>query len=152
VLVRGGLLDLAKVRPPVPAVHPRREHQAVPLHHPPYAFAVVARPEGPVHYRPDTAIAAGRPAARHRPALPQNRRVRGPVIAPVRPRPSRVICGVPRDAEDTADGRHRVADHHPDSASAYRFSCGSHLGAMSRSRLSSATVFSPVTTRRTAAA
>ena len=58
----------------------RRCAPAARVRHPPYAFAVVARPEDSVRHRPDTAIAAGHPAVRHRLDLPRNRPVRGPEV------------------------------------------------------------------------
>ena len=101
--------------PTVAPVDPRGEHQAVQLHDAPDAFAVVAGPKGAVHHRPDAAIAIGCLTVRHGADLLQDRLIRGAVLAPVRPRPRHIVRRAPGEAEDPADGRHRVAAHRPDS-------------------------------------
>jgi hypothetical protein len=110
-----GCWNLAPVGPTVAPMDPGREHQAVQLHDAPDAFAVVAGPAGPVHHRPDAAVAVRRPAVRHRMDLLQDGLVRGAVLAAGRPAPGRVVRRAPGAAEDAADGRHRVAGHRPDS-------------------------------------
>jgi hypothetical protein len=51
-LIRGGLLHSLQVRPPVPAVDARRQHEPVHPHHPGNALAVVAGPELPADHGP----------------------------------------------------------------------------------------------------
>jgi hypothetical protein len=114
-LVRGRLLDLADVRPPVPAVDSRGQHEAVQLHHPPNALAVVARPEGAVYHRPDAAVPIRRAAVGHRADLLQHRGVRHSVISPIGTHPGHGVGRAPGDAEYRADRRHRVRRHRPDS-------------------------------------
>jgi hypothetical protein len=114
-LVRGGLPDLREMRPPVTAVHSRRQHQSVQLHHPPNALAVVAGPKGPVHHCPDPTVAVGGPALGHRVDLLHDRVVVGPLVPPAGAGPGAIVGGAPRDGEDGADRRHRVCRHRPDS-------------------------------------
>jgi hypothetical protein len=114
-LVRGRLDDPAQVGPTVAPMRPRRQHQPVQLHDAPNALAVVARPEGPVHHRPDAAIAIGRPAVRHRSDLLQDRRIRRAVIAAVRPGSGHVIGGSPGHAQGFADHGDGKVGHRADS-------------------------------------
>src|SRR5262249_50641834 len=113
-LIRGRLVELPEVRPAVATVDARRQHQPVELHHAPNAFAIVARPECPVDYRPHAAIAIRRPTVGHRADLLQHGVVRRAMLPAARTGPRDVVGGPSRDREDGTDHRHSVAGHRPD--------------------------------------
>jgi hypothetical protein len=80
-LVRGRPLDLAEMRPPVPPVDPWGQHEPVQLHDPPNPLAVVAGTKGPIHHRPDPAVAIGGPAIGHGVDLLEDHGIVGSLIA-----------------------------------------------------------------------
>jgi len=49
-LIRGRLLHLAEMGPPMPTMDPWREHEPMQLHHASDALPVVARAEGPIRW------------------------------------------------------------------------------------------------------
>ena len=107
-LIRRRLADLAEMRPPVPTVDARREHQAVQLHHPADAFAVVACPKGAVHHRPHAPIAIRHPAGRHR----DDRDLASGLQCP--PAPQRPWRRPPRSSSSSPLTGHRPRSSHPE--------------------------------------
>jgi hypothetical protein len=84
-LARGRLLDLAEVRPSVPPVAPRGQHESVCLHDPPDALAIVDGTKGSVqraHTWPE-------PSDRCGVGIPHTFHVRSPVLGGM----SRVVGG-----------------------------------------------------------
>ena len=113
-LVRRGLLYLAQMRPAVPAMDPRRQHQAVHPHEPPDALAGIASPKCPVHHHPHAAIAVGGPAVGDRADLLEDRLIGEPAIEAGRPGARGIVSRLARHPQGPADGRHGMLRHRPD--------------------------------------
>ena len=113
-MIRRGLLHVAEMRAAMPAVDPGRQHEPVQLHDPPDALAVVAGAKGPIHHRPDPAVAIGGPAVGYRVDLLEDHRIVGPLIAARRALPADVVPRPPPNPERVTDHRHRPPRHRPD--------------------------------------
>ena len=113
-LIRGRLLHLAQMRLAVPAMDPRRQHQAVHPHEPPNAFAVVARAEGAIHHRPHPGIAVGGAAVGDGADLLEHRLVVESPVEARRPHARGIVRRLPRHPERATDRRHRMLGHRPD--------------------------------------